>query len=268
MSIKIAHECPNSIFSLVQKVTDYDYCLVHLLDENRNYLDQFKQAIENGREVILDNSLFELETPFDPDQFFYWVEQLKPTWYIIPDALEDKELTISNCKSWVNTYTPTSSKSIAVVQGKTYEEVVECYKAIEPLVDKVAISFDYSFFKEWYPNQATKFHQYVLGRQKMLQMLVSDGVINTAKPHHLLGCGLAFEFAQYLNYNWIDSLDTSNPVVAGIKGLRYGYYSAGWGLQDKPSQKLHLLINEQLTETQKQDIFFNIEKFRENLSKS
>lgn len=260
MSIKIAHECPNSIFSDVQKVTDYDYCLVHLLDENQTYLNQFTKAIQDGREVLLDNSLFELETPFDSERFFYWVEKLKPTWYIIPDALEDKELTISNCINWVNKYKPTVSKSIAVVQGKTYEEVVECYKAIEPLVDKVAISFDYSFFKEWFPNQPTKFHQYVLGRQKMLQMLVDDKVINHDKPHHLLGCGLPQEFKSYqVFYPWIDSLDTSNPVVAGMKSIRYDINN---GLEDKPSQKLFTLINSKVNDEQMSSVFYNIGVFR------
>ena len=32
--IKIAHEAPKSIFHVVQKATDYDYALVHLLEED------------------------------------------------------------------------------------------------------------------------------------------------------------------------------------------------------------------------------------------
>ena len=54
--IKIAHEAPKSIFSRVQDFTDYDYALVHLFEEDEEYLKQFQQAALKGREIILDNS--------------------------------------------------------------------------------------------------------------------------------------------------------------------------------------------------------------------
>ncbi len=87
--IKIAHESPKSIFEEVQRFTDYDYALVHLFEEDEEYLKQFKQAATKGREIILDNSIFELEEAFDAEKFDKWVKYLKPTCYIIPDALED-----------------------------------------------------------------------------------------------------------------------------------------------------------------------------------
>ena len=59
--IKIAHESPKGVFDEVQKLTDYDYALVHLFEEDEEYLNQFKRARDKGREIILDNSIFELE---------------------------------------------------------------------------------------------------------------------------------------------------------------------------------------------------------------
>jgi len=87
--IRIAHESPKSVFEDIQRLTDYDYALVHLFEEDEEYLNQFKKAVTKGREVILDNSIFELEEAFDAVKFAKWVEVLKPTWYIVPDALED-----------------------------------------------------------------------------------------------------------------------------------------------------------------------------------
>ena len=92
--IKIAHESPKSIFNEVQQYTDYDYALVHLFEEDKEYFNQFEEAINKGREVILDNSIFELEEAFDAHKFAYWVKKLRPTWYIIPDALENAEKTM------------------------------------------------------------------------------------------------------------------------------------------------------------------------------
>ncbi len=73
MSIKIAHESPVELFYYIQSKTDYDYCLVHLLEENETYKELFVQACKE-REVILDNSIFELGEAFDMKKFFDWVD--------------------------------------------------------------------------------------------------------------------------------------------------------------------------------------------------
>jgi hypothetical protein len=89
--MKIAHEAPISIFPIVQRMTDYDYALVHLFESNMIYYRMFKDAVINGREVILDNSIFELGESFDGEVYFKWIEKLQPTWYIIPDILSGKQ---------------------------------------------------------------------------------------------------------------------------------------------------------------------------------
>ena len=257
--IKIAHEAPLSIFNKVQEVTDYDYALVHLFEESDEYWQKFQRSKAIGREIILDNSIFELGEAFEADKFIPWIEKLSPTWYIIPDALEDAEKTVKNAKEWKFNYN--TSKTIGVAQGKTYEEMVWCYKEIEPLVDKVGISFDYCFFvnEEINGKLPTKFHHYMYGRDAMLHRMLADGTINQDKPHHLLGCGLPQEFDSYKGYKWIDSLDTSNPVVAGIKGIRY---NGTKGLEDKPSQKLFTMINQNIDDDTLGKIYYNIECFR------
>lgn len=75
--MKIAHEAPLSIFDKVQAVTDYDYALVHLFEESEEYYNTFVKAKENGREVLLDNSIFELGTAFDGDVYVNWINKLK-----------------------------------------------------------------------------------------------------------------------------------------------------------------------------------------------
>ena len=257
--IKIAHESPKSIFSTVQKYTDYDYALVHLFEEDPEYLQQFKEAVSKGREVILDNSIFELEEAFDADKFAKWVEELRPTWYIIPDALEDVAKTCTQAEMWRINHSNVPGKSIGVIQGKTYEEIVQCYEFMDKDmdVDMIAISFDYSYYTKSVPHP-NKYVSWMLGRVKLLGDLLRDGVINKDKPHHLLGCGLPQEFSFYkhADYDFIYSLDTSNPVVHGIKGITYG----SDGLWSKESQKLFEMINQEVEDTNM--ILNNIQKFR------
>ncbi len=262
--VKIAHESPISIFKRVQSHTDYDYALVHLFEENEQYYELFKDALKNGREVILDNSIFELGAAFDSTQFAKWINFLEPTYYIIPDVLENCLGTIDNFIKWESEYGDNlPGKKIAVAQGRTYNEFVECYKFLVTKVDKIAISFDYSFFNDWATqydmHMPTKYHEWVYGRQLLLQKMIQDSIIDVNVPHHLLGCGLPQEFFEYKKYNFIDSLDTSNPVVAGIKGIRYNDIQ---GLQDKPNEKLFTLINYLPTKEQIDHIDYNMNIFK------
>lgn len=258
--MRIAHEAPLCIFDDVQEHTDYDYALVHLFETNERYLNKFKEAVAKGRHVLLDNSLFELETPFDPERFSYWINELKPTEYIIPDALEDSFTTINNLNEWLDLYQDkVQGKSIGVIQGKSYDDLVWCYKEMEPKVDKVAISFDYGWMVEGYSDLFTREEQFMIGRRNLIRSLVLDGVINADKPHHLLGCFLPQEFEAYKNCKWIDTIDTSNPVVHGINNIRYKEY----GLNDKVKTKLIEYMDAELNDQQINDIFYNIRRFRE-----
>lgn len=260
--VRIAHEAPISFFKQVRGRTDYDYALVHLFEESEEYYELFKTSLKEGREVVLDNSIFELGTAFDSTKFAQWVNTLEPSYYIIPDALEDKDKTISNFDKWMDEYKGNlPGKTIAVVQGKTYGEIVECYKYLVNKVDKIAISFDYSLFNSWtrHLSLPTKYHEWMIGRQMLLARMIDDKVINDKVPHHLLGCGLPQEFKAYRNYTFINSLDTSNPVVAGIKRICYNKED---GLETKPSEKLFTMINMRTTIEQESDIIHNIYWFR------
>lgn len=240
---KIAHEAPISIFSKVQKNTDYDYCLVHLLEESEEYRRAFFKAKEEGREIYLDTSVFELGAAFNPDKFAKWVETLQPDYYFIPDVLEEEQATIDQATQWIEKYNHLPGKKIGVVQGKSFEEIVRCYRFMDSLseVDMIAFSFDYSMYRETFPHP-NRFVSWTFGRIKLLNDLLERRVINTGKDHHLLGCALPVEFKFYQDstFNWIKSLDTSNPVVHAIKGIRY---QENFGLMDKESQKLFELIH-------------------------
>jgi hypothetical protein len=126
-------------------------------------------------------------------------------------------------------------------------------------VDMIAISFDYSYYNVSVPHP-NKYVSWMLGRVKLLGDLMRDGVINTEKPHHLLGCGLPQEFAFYkhADYSWIYSLDTSNPVVHALKGIEY----KSDGLWSKESQKLHELIDTDIEDIDISLVRTNIQKFR------
>lgn len=262
--IRVAHESPLSIFDMVQLETDYDYCLVHLYEEIDYYKELFLESKKKGREIILDNSIFELGVAFDSDKYVRVINELKPDWYIVPDVLEDCDSTIQSYKKFCSTYKKLTGKRIGVLQGKTFEELEKCYREIVKIgVDKIAISFDYSYYlelaKDVYSTQEMK---YMIGRQKFMKKFInSTAFLSHPKPIHLLGCFLPQEFQYYLSEdfeNKIDSLDTSNPIVHGLKKIHY----TNSGLVTKESQKLFTLIKESPDEQQLEIILHNIKQFR------
>lgn len=256
--MKVAHEAPLDIFDEVQKVTDYDYFLVHLFEENEEYLKKAKAAVAAGRHTLLDNSNFELGEAFDGFQFQKWINELNPSEYVIPDVFNDAYQTLQKLDDWITFYQEgienKNTKAIGVVQGRSYDEFSWCYRKMEPRVDKIAISFGYDFLTKENGDVVSG----MKARQNLVKSLLDDGIINKDKPHHLLGTYLPQEFKFYKGMDWIETIDTSNPVVTGYSGMRY----TSDGLDSKPETKLFTLMDHKLTRDQKENILYNIQMFK------
>jgi hypothetical protein len=252
----ITHEVPFSLLEMSREFNDIDYVLVHLLEDYPNYYKFFEKSLAMGRTVILDNSIFELEEVFDADRFAYWVERLKPTEYIIPDVLDNSTATIESCMNWITEYSHLPGKTIGVIQGATVEDAIECYSTISLLVDKVAISFNCKFYEYLYPH-TNKLFSWMHGRQMFIDLLIDEGIINISQPFHLLGIALPQEIQHYKSgYDFIESIDTSNPIVHAINNISYKSY----GLDSKVSEKMINYLH--YTEIDHNILNHNIKKFR------
>ena len=261
----VSHETPISFLDESREYNDYDYALVHLFETDPEYYNFFKVSKTLGREVLLDNSIFELGEAFDTKKFVKYVKELEPSYYVVPDVLEDSQKTMSSFHKFRIDYQDLPGLKIGVVQGKTYQELVDCYRYMAAVADYIAISFDYSWYNtvtESRDNPGNKYYtleKQSKGRRRLIHMLQEDKIWNHNKPHHLLGCSLASEFKHYAWDKSIRSLDTSNPVVAGILNKRY---LKGIGLLDKPSVLLADLITTELNEEQEKDILYNVDEFK------
>ena len=265
MLMKVSHESPISILDHSKEYNDFDYCLVHLLDQYPVYNEFFKSSrtIYN-REVLLDNSIFELGKAFDSREFWVKTKQIEPNMFIVPDVLEDAQGTMQSFKAFAN-YTMDikerfSTKAIGAVQGKNWHELKECYKFMSDSADMIAISFDFSYYHIT-GEGSNPLERWCTGRQRFIADLINAGAWNWNKPHHLLGCSLAKEFRYYVDRDVcnIVSCDTSNPVVAAIHGLKY---DADYGLDNKPSTKLADLIEHNFTPDQLELVKYNTTMFK------
>lgn len=229
--IKVSHEVPLSLLEESLKFNDYDYCLPHLMDENEEYKNFFIKAKEQGRYIMMDNSLHELGKPYSEDRLFYWLQVLQPNEFFVPDYWEDKTQSIVSAKKWAAIQHGFKNTTfIAVVQSTTAGGASGCYQIYKDLgYKKIAFSYGASYYNNNCPHPNLNLGK-ALGRIQTISQLIELNIINKTDRIHLLGCSVPQEFGWYKDIPQIESIDTSNPVMATLDNLSY----SGFGLSIKP----------------------------------
>ena len=97
-----------------------------------------------------------------------------------------------------------------------------------------------------------------LGRVRFVQGLFKLEQLKDVK-FHLLGCSIPQEFGWYNNDPRIESIDTSNPIMAALDGTQY----SSNGLNYKPNANMNDFFDIKFEEIQYLDILYNTHKFRE-----
>lgn len=257
---QISHETPIALLEKSKKFNDYDYALVHLFDKNKTYFDFFKKSIAEGRTVILDNSAYELGRPYgsEPSEsYIEWICKLQPTEYILPDWRDDSAKNLEAIRNFKCNH---KGIKIGVVHGESYLDFCKNYREISPYVDKIAISFE-SFFIDYANKNLLELADV---RPAILKAMLNSGVIDTTKSHHILGALSPTEYQSYVDYKWIQSADTSNPVLHGLLGQ---VYKGEKGLLIKSKVKLDSLMGKEVSPQQLEDILFNVKWFRDQFNK-
>lgn len=249
----ISHEVPKSMLTMSRGFNDYDYALVHLFKDNPDYFEFYKESVDMGRMVILDNSLYELGEAFDMKEYAEWIKKLNPTYYILPDAFWDSGKTINLAMEWMvnyGKYIDPKIKRIGVAQGSTYNEIKNSYKFLEQICDCIAFTFKFNptkiridqdinlceflekFYVRYFENVSTNGmeisgkdltfeDEQAVYRYLILKQLDEDGVINYNRKHHLLGLQNTTLLFESCLFPWVTSIDTSNPIICGFKGNAY-----------------------------------------------
>ena len=258
--MKISHELPLGLMHYGYEWNDYDYCLPHLIDYYEQYRLYFQKAKLDKRFIIMDNGLFEGVTHTTTD-LLSKINLIRPNIFIVPDAWNDSNTTLVNAKSWINNYKPHLPEGVelmAVCQGKTLADLITTYQTLLDLGYK-HIAFNHSSvaYQEMYPeHKGLKASMY--GRMEFIRQLVLTKTIDKSAYHHLLGASLPQEYMVYGDWDFIKSGDTSNPILVGAEGKRYGEGGIDW----KPKEKLEHYFEKDLS-GKIDDIIFNVQKFKE-----
>jgi len=254
---KVSHELPINMLDQSYDINDYEYCLPHLLDQNETYKNHFYQAKKDGRYIIMDNSLHELGKAYDTDRLLHWINELEPNEFIVPDVWQDKIATLVNAKQWIQIKLPKKTTKVAVVQAKNYHEAFECYDILKTQgYKKIAFSYGADWYSEEFPHPNPLVGK-MMGRIMTISKMYKSKLIEDNDRVHLLGCALPQEFGYYADFPFIESIDTSNPVIHGLEGVKYKHL----GLLTKSSTKIDQIEKEIDTETM-YDINHNLIRFK------
>jgi hypothetical protein len=256
--MKVSHEVPRCLLTISPDFNDYDYCLPHLLDIDEEYKQYFIDAKAKGSYIVMDNSLHELGEAYNHERLLYWVDKLEPDEFMVPDVWMDCHQTAAQAKHWLQYKFPKKTKKIAVIQGKNKNDAYLCANLLSDLgYEKLCVSYGATWYNDFFPHINQDMGK-ALGRVRFVQGLLN---LNHLKNNtfHLLGCSIPQEFGWYDNDPRIESIDTSNPVMAALEGVWYNDN----GLNVKPKANMNDHFDMMFDELDYLNVIHNTTKFRE-----
>ena len=257
--IKISHEVPFCLLEKSLDFCDYQYALPHLLESNEEYRNHFLKCKEMGIEIYLDNSLHELGYAMDADTLLKWINILRPSNFFIPDVWEDKDASVRNARQWATIELPKEVMKVAVVQAKSAHDAMLCTQTYKDLgYKKIAYSYGASYYNEVCPHPNKDLGK-AIGRFIVLSSLYEQRILTKFDRVHLLGTASPIEFGMYKNLDCIESIDTSNPIMAAIGEMPY----TKMGLQSKPIANMNNFQDINVEDLNLELIDYNVNMFKE-----
>ena len=256
--MKVSHEVPRCLLTSSIEFNDYDYCLPHLLDQDEEYLQYFIDARDKGRYVIMDNSLHELGEAYDYDRLRHWVTELQPNEFIVPDVWMNCAQTAAQAKYWRQFKYHKNTKITAVIQGENKNQAYLCANLLHGLgYKKLCVSYGATWYNDFFPHSNVDMGK-ALGRVRFVKGLLKLDQLKDIK-FHLLGCAIPQEFGWYDNNPRIETIDTSNPVMAGLEDNLYKEH----GLNTKPKANMNDYFDIDFKDVDYLNIVHNTTVFRE-----
>jgi hypothetical protein len=165
--------------------------------------------------------------------------------------------TAAQAKYWKQFKYPKKTKLTAVIQGENKNQAYLCANLLAGLgYNKLCVSYGATWYNDFFPHTNVDMGK-ALGRVRFVQGLFKLNQLKDIK-FHLLGCSIPQEFGWYDNNPRIESIDTSNPVMAALEGTWYNDN----GLNTKPKANMNDYFDIDFSKLDYLNVIHNTEKFR------
>lgn len=258
--MKVSHELPLQLLEKNNEWNDFDFILPKYWEESPEYKEYYKQST---RFKIADCGLYEGKVP-EEEKLISFINELQPDFFVIPDVWNDAKQSYRNAQYWqklVKSELPPTTKLCAVIQCTDIIVGSTLYQRYLDLgIEAIAFNHSSEAYKKLFPHENI-FISKMMGRIYFINYLKDKNIIDPNIYHHLLGANSFLEFKTYQEkeYNFINSCDTSNPIIFGLKEQNYTFNNC-W---DKPKEKIEVWFDKKITENQLKYIENNLERFKE-----
>jgi hypothetical protein len=256
--MKISHETPLDLLDVSTTFNDYQYLLPHYWEKYPKYKEFFlKYRKTKDSFIIMDNGLFEGGV-FPEEKLLEIINEIKPDIFIVPDAWNDFNVTWKNAIDWIDKakFFPKETKLMVVAQGNYKNQLKWYFDLYERGIKHFAFNHSSIAYKSEY-NHKDELISKTIGRIMVLDEILDEYTDDCYI--HLLGVNLPQELIYMSDNikNKINSIDTSNPILVGALGKKYGEM----GINFKPTEKIEKFMEEDLS-SKIENIIFNVGIFR------
>lgn len=236
--IKIANIIPTDYLShlLLDSPSQIHLLLAHQVLQDEKYVEFYLKRKAKGDYLILDNSAFEFGGAISADLLEKAINIIQPNEFVLPDVLFDKDQTIARSSEFAKEVNIESLRYMGVVQGKTLDEWLSCYKYFSESKYIYSLGLGAVYSPKTVFNN-TESNDLVSGREFLIIKLKENNLLTLNKPHHLLGLGDSgqLEIQKMKTTQFIRSADSSAAFIHGINGLKIS--------KDKPYIKIREKID-------------------------
>ena len=260
--MKISHEVPLELLSWSKTVNDYEYILPYFYLRNAEYREFYRQCKAEGRFSILDNGLFEGET-YTTAALIDLIFETKPDIFVVPDEWDSWSKTHEHAQEWskLKDQLSTNTNLMVVLQGEDFNEIKRLYKFCYELGYRYfALNHSSSAYNKLFPHK-NKLVSKMMGRIQMVHLM--SEVFADDVYVHLLGASLPQEFMYYEGYDFLKSVDTSNPILVGANKETYGDFGS---MLTKPKDKMEKFFEQDMLPSMN-FITENVKEFRKIINK-
>jgi len=207
--------------------------LPHLYDVP-NYLSAYSKLAKQGDWLMQDNSVFELKV--SASDLLECADLMGASEVVVPEVLRDYKASAYAMNQFfaINEAKKKKYKPVifaAVIQGKSFEELVEHYRylSIDDRIRTICIAFNYEF--DAFGETVEQKKQDGWNRFSIVHRLVQEDIWNSKKQHHLLGLYNPAELAMYKRVfgnvvrSSIRSNDSSSCFWHSLHGMSFYMHS-------------------------------------------